>query len=401
MQPRVAYLTSQYPAASHTFIRREVDALRRRGIDLRTFSVRQPSPSERKYPEDALAFETTGYLLPMQPFRFLRAHVKAFVRRPLRYVSALALAMRHRAPGTRALLWSLFYFGEAVVLAEALERDGIEHVHSHFANVAGTVGLVAASYLGIGWSVTLHGDMDFDYPSRLLLEAKARAARFVVCVSYFGRAQAMRVIAPSHWEKLCVVRCGVDIGKFTPAAASPKRRLRIVSVGRLSPEKGQLGLLEALAGLVRRGLDVELKLVGTGPLRETIEREIERLGLGDRCELLGQKTESEVAAELAHADIFALSSFLEGLPVVLMEALAMKLAVVAPCVAGIPELVQHERTGLLFAPSNWRDLEEQLVRFAGDPELRVRLGNAGRERVEAEFDSYRVVDTLDAKFRRA
>lgn len=401
MSAPVAYLTSQYPAASHTFIRREVDALRRRGIDVRTFSVRRPAASEREYADDARAYETTDYLLPMSPWRFVRAHVRASLFHPIRYISALVLALRHRAPGARALLWSLFYFGEAIVLAETLRQIGARHLHSHFANVAGAVGLIASRFLGIGWSVTLHGDMDFDYPSRLLLEAKAAAARFVVCVSFFGRAQAMRVISPRYWDKLCVVRCGVDVAKFTPQPKSNGARLRIVSVGRLSPEKGQLGLIDAVAGLIERGVDAELRLVGTGPLREQIERVISERRLGDRCILLGQKSEAGVVAELAQADIFALSSFLEGLPVVLMEALAMKVAVVAPCVAGIPELIQHERTGLLFSPSHWKELEERLEELARNAELRASLGREGRTRVEAEFDSSKVVDVLTTRLADA
>jgi glycosyltransferase involved in cell wall biosynthesis len=396
---RVAYLTSLYPAVSHTFIRREVKALRASGIEVHTFSVRRQPRPQHVDPEDDQAYETTEYLLPVGPGRLLAAHVAAFVRRPLRYLGAFRDALKHRAPGARALLWGLFYFAEAIVLARSLERLGVRHVHCHFANVAGTLGFIASRFLGIGWSVTLHGDMDFDYPSRLLLEAKAAAARFVVCVSYFGRAQAMRVMHASHWPKLVVVRCGVDTARFTP----PQRRangsrLRVLTIGRLSPEKGQLGLIEAFASLLARGVDAELRIIGDGPLRGVIEKEIQARNLGDRCLMLGQKAEADVVAELEQADVFALSSFLEGLPVVLMEALAMEVAVVAPSVAGIPELVEHERSGLLFAPSHWDGLRAQLERLLSDADLRARLGSEGRRRVEAEFDSGRAVTPLVERF---
>lgn len=400
---KVAYLTSQYPAPSHTFIRREVEALRKKGVDVHTFSVRRPEADfSSRYPDDQRAYETTDYLLPVGAWRLARVHLTTLLRRPARYLAALLLAVGHRAPGLRAFVWSLFYFGEAVVLAETLRRLKIQHVHSHFANVAGNVGLISSALLSIGWSITLHGDMDFDYPSRLLLAAKARAARFVACVSYFGRAQAMRVIPSKYWHKLVVVRCGVDVSVFGAPGPSQQprdgQRLRILTVARLSPEKGQIGLIQAFAGLVERGTDAELRIIGEGPMRREIEREIASRGLGDRCVLLGTKTEGEVVAELAQADIVALSSFLEGLPVVLMEALAMERAVVAPCVAGVPELVIHERTGLLFAPSHWDDLEAQLARLAADPKLRAELGREGHRVVMREFDASCAVEPLAVRF---
>jgi glycosyltransferase involved in cell wall biosynthesis len=196
-----------------------------------------------------------------------------------------------------------------------------------------------------------------------------------------------------------VVRCGVDPARFTPAGRVGAGRLCVLTIGRLSPEKGQLGLIAAFAGVLKRGYDAELRIVGEGPMRSAIEREIAERGLGDRCVLLGQKTEAEVVAELGRSDVFAMSSFLEGLPVVLMEALAMRVPVVAPSVAGIPELVEHERTGLLFAPSHWAGLEAQLARLLSDAQLRARLGEEGRRRVEDEFDSSKAVAPLLEQLR--
>ncbi len=391
---RVAYVASLYPAASHTFIRREVAALRALGLGVSTFSIRAPALGERTHPLDEEAFRTTSYLLPMGPFRLLSGHAWALFRHPLRYFGVLLAALKHRAPGLRALLWSLFHFTEAIVLARECNKANVSHIHSHFANAGGTLGYLASRLLGVKWSVTLHGDMDFDYPSRLMLADKAKQADFVACVSYFGRAQAMRILDSRLWEKLTIVRCGVDTAAFTRRGRRVGGRPRIVSVGRLSPEKGQLGLIEAFGRLVKRGIDAELRVVGDGPLRARIEREIQERGLASHCVLLGRMTESEVAEELAHADVFALSSFLEGLPVVLMEALAMELGVVAPCVAGIPELVVHETSGLLFAPSRWDELEAQLERLLADAALCDRLGREGRRRVEVEFDSRIVVRPL-------
>lgn len=399
MVMRVAYLASQYPATSHTFIRREVEALRRRGIEVQTFSIRPPGANERGVGPEEQAFATTRYVLPFDWSRALRSHVRGVTRRPARYLATLRDALKHRVPGARSLLWSLFYFGEAVVLADDLEVAEVEHLHNHFANPGANVGYLASRYLGLGWSLTLHGISEFDYPAGVLLPEKIAAARFVACVSHFGRAQAFRVIDPQHWPKLFINRCGVDLASFPSAAKAEGTRLRVVSVGRLSPEKGQLGLLEAFAAVLADGVDAELFLIGDGPLMAELQRRIDALGIGERCRLLGRKSEAEVAIELAAADVFALASFMEGLPVVLMEALAMRLGVIAPCVAGIPELIAHEQTGLLFAPGRWDELGAGLKRLLTDRELRERLAENGRQRVEEEFAIDRAVDPLVAKLQ--
>jgi glycosyltransferase involved in cell wall biosynthesis len=261
------------------------------------------------------------------------------------------------------------------------------------------VGLLACRLLNLSWSVTLHGTADLDYPSRLLIPKKVEAARFIVCVSDYGRAQALRIVQPPLWNKFRVVRCGVSLSAF-PERIPHTGRMRIVSVGRLSPEKGQLGLLEAFSGLVKRGLDVELRIIGDGPLHAELQNRLQADGLADRCVLVGRRSEPEVAVELASADVFALSSFMEGLPVALMEALAMRLGVIAPSVAGIPELVEHERTGLLFTAGRWDQLEEGLARLISDPALRSRLGEAGRARVQAEFEIDTAVEPLFQEFKK-
>jgi colanic acid/amylovoran biosynthesis glycosyltransferase len=396
----IAYLVSQYPAASHTFIRREIDALRRRGLDVKTFSIRPPGPHERAHPRDEEAFRSTWYLLPPRLFEVLVCHALGFLRRPRRYVTTLFAALRHRVPGARAFFYGLLYFGEAIVLARELERVKARHLHNHFANPAANVGFLASRFLELGWSVTLHGLSDFDYPSRLLLPEKARVARFIACVSHFGRAQGYRLVAPKFWPKLVLVRCGLDLSLFPEQKVrDASRPVRVITVGRLAPEKGQLGLIDAFSEVVQGGSSAELHIVGDGPLRNELEQRIADRGLVGRCVLRGYKPEREVLDEIAQADVFVLSSFMEGLPVVLMEALALGLGVVAPCVAGIPELVEHEHSGLLFPAGDWQSLARNLARLIGDEELRRRLGAAGRSRVELEFDVERTVEPLVERYR--
>ncbi len=398
MAKRIGYLISQYPAPSHTFIRREIDAIRRAGLDIETFSIREPPEHDVLSDRDERDRDETWYVLPVSPLRLLRTNVRQLVRHPMRYVDTFAASLRHRVPGSRSLVWAIFYFLEGMRLSRELERRGVDHLHDHFANPAAHAGYAAVRYLGIGWSLTLHGLSDFDYPGGLLLEDKIRAARFVACVTHFGRAQAMRLSDPELWQKLFISRCGIELDKI-PSRESHDGRLRIVCVGRLSPEKGQLGLIEAFKKATDRGLDANLTLVGDGPDQQRVEEKVREYGLTDRIEMPGRKPEAEALEAIAKSDVLVLASFMEGLPVVLMEALALEVPVVAPCIAGIPELIEDNVTGLLFSAGDWSELADQLVRIGADPELRQRLGRAGHQRIIDEFDIDRAVAPLIQHFR--
>lgn len=385
MTLRLAYLTSQYPATSHTFIRREVSALREAGVDIQTFSVRAPAPAELKSEVDQNEAAKTYTLLRQSPAAFASAHLGELMRRPGRYLRTLGLALRHRPSGVKPSLLSLAHFAEAILLAAELRRRGIEHLHNHFANSGATVGLLASRQAGIRWSFTIHGISEFDYPAGLLLGDKIAAASFVACVSYFGRAQAYRLVDASEWDKLTVVRCGLELDRLPEAQMSKADRLRLILVGRLSAEKGIAGLLEALA-LVAPAERPELTIVGDGPLRAELDALVTRLGLTADVTFLGRLPETDTLAAIARSDALVLSSFMEGLPIVLMEAMALGKPVIATRVAGIPELVTDGESGLLFTPSNWPELAEKIALLASDEELRQRLGAAGNTRVAAEFD---------------
>lgn len=398
MANRIGYLISQYPAPSHTFIRREVDAMRRAGLNVETFSIRAPPEEEVLSDRDRDDLENTWYVLPVSPVDLVKANVKLLLKRPVRYADTFAASLKHRVPGMRSMVWAVFYFLEGMRLAKELEERGVDHLHDHFANPAAHAGYAAIRYLGIGWSLTLHGLSDFDYPGGLLLEDKIRAARFVACVTHFGRAQAMRLSDPELWKKLFVARCGIELDQM-PERAPDDGTLSIVCVGRLSPEKGQLGLIEAFKRATDRGLDAELTLVGDGPDQVRIDEAIAALDLTSRVHTPGRKPEAEALEAIARSDVLVLASFMEGLPVVLMEALALEVPVVAPCIAGIPELIEDQVTGLLFSPGDWDDLADQLLRIQ-DEELRKRLGRAGRKRILEEFDIDRAVRPLIEHFKK-
>ena len=397
---RIGYLTSQYPAISHTFIRREVEALRHCGFKVDTFSIRRAGLGGWMDTETVAAYETTSSVLPTNAVQLVGVHARSFLKRPVRYLRTLGQALQHRVPGTKAAFLALAYFAEAILLARELEQRRIEHLHNHFANAGANVGFLASRFLGLGWSLTLHGTADFDYPAGLLLQEKIEASRFVACVSHFGRAQAQRCVEPEQWPKLFVSRCGVEVRHLPErVAARDAQPLRVLSVGRLAAEKAFPGLLEAFSQVRARGVAAELDIVGDGPHRDRLQEQIQRLQLSDCCRLLGQKSEAEVLREMARADVFVMSSLMEGLPVVLMEAMALEVAVVAPWVAGIPELVQDGKAGLLYSPGNWSELGERLQLLLEDSELRQRLGREGRRRILEEFDIERAVQPLAERLR--
>lgn len=372
----VAYLVSDYGAASHTFVRREVGALRALGHRIETFSVQRAD--DQIGTESLLGRPITDY-----PEAFLWATFK----RPGSLVSTWMLALRHRVGGMRSLLWAHFHFLEAILLAHLLNRKNSHHLHVHFANSGATVGMLAANILGIPWSLTLHGISETDPPAGALLAAKIESASFVACASYFMRAQAMRIVAPKLWTKMHIVRCGLDFSslpqpkEISRKGASP----RLVCVGRLSPEKGYHGLLRALDQLAGEGVDFELTIVGDGPSAAAVKTEVHDRGLTGRVRLAGSLSECATLNEIADADLLVLPSLMEGLPVVLMEAFALCRPVVASGVAGIPELVEDGENGWLFPPSDWDRLTDQLRRAIRHREKWRAMGLKGNSMVKADF----------------
>jgi glycosyltransferase involved in cell wall biosynthesis len=392
----VGYLVSRYPAVSHTFIRREVQALRRRGLSIETFSVRTPADSELLSDDDREEKKRTTYILPMRMHALVLSHLALLGRSPLRYLSVLVWAIHHRSPGTLNLLWRIFHFAEAGVLAWELHRRGIEHLHSHFVNSGGEVGLIASRLLGIGWSTTLHGLSDFDNPTLSRLGEKIALARFVVCVSDYGRAQAMRVSAPAHWPRIHVVRCGLDLREYVdkPMLAATNGALRVLCVGRLAPEKGHRGLLLAIRTAIDGGADLHLRLIGDGPERAHLEHEIHSQGLTPHCTLPGARGGQDLVDEYRSADLFVLPSLMEGLPVTLIEAMALGIPVVAPRLAGIPELVEEGAHGWLFTPGRWDELGRILSMAAATPGDLSKTSAACRRRIEALHDADRTSEKL-------
>ena len=396
----VAYLTGDYPKVSHTFILREVQAVRAAGVPVLTCSIRQPPASEFKGTEEQAARAETFYVIAAakNPLRLLKAHGRALLRSPGLWVRTLGLAIRMRSPGLKALIWQLFYFLEAGVLADHLIRNKVRHLHNHFGNSSCSVAVLAAELARIPFSFTEHGPAIFFEVDRWSLPEKIARAKFVVAITHFCRSQLMLFSDPKHWSKIAIVHCGV-----TPEAYRRDPRgtgKRVAFVGRLDPVKGALLLIEAMAQVLKAHPDATLTLAGDGPARAGAEARATALGIANSVHFAGFMTQTQVADLLANSDMLVLPSFAEGLPVVYMEALASRIPVVASRVAGVQDLVEDGITGFTVPPGDVPTLAYRMQRLMADPDLSARMGEAGRKAVEREHDIAREGAWLADLFRQ-
>ncbi|MDJ0630915.1 MAG: glycosyltransferase family 4 protein [Rhodobacter sp.] len=381
----IAYLTGEYPALSHTFILREIAALRAEGREVLTCSIRRTSGAHVAGEDEAREAAQTFYVISeaTSPVTLFRA-LGFGLARPGRLAGALGLAWRTRPPGLRALVWQLFYLLEALVLARHLSDRGARHLHNHFANSSCSVAMLAAGLADIPFSFTLHGPAIFFEPRLWRIDEKIARAKFVACISHFCRSQGMIFADQAHWPKMQIVHCGVTPDRYGRGDQPPGQTL--VFVGRLAAVKGVAVLLDAMAALKDRFPEARLTLIGDGGERAALERRARDLGLDQSVTFAGARTQAEVAEALRGADIFVLPSFAEGVPVVLMEAMASTLPVIATRIAGISELVEEGVSGHLVPPGSDTALAEAIAALLEDPDARRRMGAAGRAQVEASFD---------------
>jgi colanic acid/amylovoran biosynthesis glycosyltransferase len=394
---RVAYLTGRYPAVTHTFVLREVRALRRLGVDVETFSIWRSGEGDLLSEADREEWQRTDALLPPSPGRLLRAHLRGFAHAPAAYVGTLRRALALSSAGLRQRVLGLTWFVDAILLWDACRTRGLRHVHAHLDGTAPMVALLAVEFANAGrrareswsWSQTVHGSKEFYDVRRERLAVRAASASFLACISDFTRSQVMAFVPEELWDKLVVVRCGVDTDDFAPQARRPAGTPQILTIGRVDPMKGKVVLLHALALLAEGGPRPGLIFVGDGPSRATAVAVAEQLGLSDRVTFVGAVAGDRIRDYYAACDVFCLPSFAEGVPIVLMEAMAMEIPVVTTAIGGIPELVEDAVSGFLVRPGRADELADRLARLLRDPELRSALGRAGRRRVESEYNVHR------------
>ncbi len=397
---RIAYLTTAYPKVSHTFIRREIVELERRGNEVTRLAIRG-AEGVIADPADREEAARTFVCLDQSPVRFAWSTLSTLLRHPSRFIRALATAVSLSRASERGLIKHLAYLAEATVLLRHLRGRGIEHLHVHFGTNACAVAMLMRILGGPPFSFTVHGPSEYDAPIGFSLGRKIEASSFVVAITSFGRSQLRRWVSPRLWDRIRIVRCGVG-EDFLADGPEVSDVDRFVCVGRLTPQKGQIVLLEALALLRSRGRRPHLVLGGDGEMRPDVEAAIDRLGLREQVSITGWISEAEVRRHIAESRCMVMPSFAEGLPVVIMESLAMRRPVISTYIAGIPELVVPGEVGWLAPASDVDRLADCMLDALETPVERLReMGSRGRELVHGRHRIATEVERLEGFFRES
>jgi glycosyltransferase involved in cell wall biosynthesis len=382
----IAYLVNHYPTVSHSFIRREILGLEQAGVAVRRFTLRAP-PANLPDPQDQAEAAKTEVVLAQGGFRLLGATLSQALRHPGRWLRALRVAIGMGQGAPLRVVRQMAYLAEACWLAGRLE--GVQHLHAHFGTNPAAVARLVHILARIPYSFTVHGPEEFDGPLALDLPGKIADARYAIAISSFGRSQLMRWTDPKEWGKLLVVRCGVD-AIFARAEPQPLcEGPELSCVARLSGQKGLPLLIEAAALLKRRGVDFRLTVVGDGEMRKEIEQQIADNGLTDRVIITGYLSAEGVRAKVAASRAMVLPSFAEGLPVVIMEALALRVPVIVTQIAGTPELVNNQCGWLIPAGAIEPLADAMQAALAARPEDLRAMGEIGRARVLEQHDALR------------
>jgi glycosyltransferase involved in cell wall biosynthesis len=398
---RIAYLVNQYPKVSHSFIRREILAVESHGFDIIRVAVRGWD-GDVVDPEDLQERRQTHYVLERGWARLLLAALKRAIFNPAKFGRALALAARMSRRSDRPLAIHLAYLAEACLVRDWLAAAKVRHVHAHFGTNPAELAMLVRVLGGPAFSFTAHGPEEFDKPHALHLAEKMRAAEFVVGVSSFGTSQLRRWVNASEWPKIREIHCGLGDDYLAANPAGPPSGTTLLCVGRLCEQKGQLLLVLAAAELARRGREFQLVLAGDGEMRGEIEALVASHGLGPRVRITGWLSSEQVRTEIIASRAMVLPSFAEGLPVVIMESMALRRPVLSTCVAGIPELVLPGHTGWLVPAGNADLLADAMDAILGTPEQELEaMGRQGRERVLQRHSARSEAGKLAAAIREA
>lgn len=403
----VAYIAPELGALTSTFVYREIEALRRRGVAVSTFSTRRPAGGAASEEARALV-EATVYLYDTPKLGVMKAVAGQFVSAPGRWCRALATVLRDAAtasvpaPGDRIKL--LWHFAVGHVLARGATRAGARHIHAHFAHVPASIAMYAAMLAGIPFSFTAHANDIFERPTAL--REKTGRAAFTACISDYNRRYlAERGCDVTH---ALVVHCGIDVDAYAIKPRAARNDIpEVLAVGRCVEKKGFGVLLDALALLRARSREYRCTIVGDGPLFDALRARVEKEGLSDRVRLTGSLPQERVRELFGRADIFALPCVeaaggdRDGIPVVLMEAMALGVPAISTRVSGIPELIEDGANGLLTAPGDAAALAEALERLMAEPELGATLAARARATIETEYNIEVTAEQLRGQFTAA
>jgi len=386
---RLSYVLGTYPVPTTTFIDREILQLRRMGVDVRPISIRRPernlSPQQRAIQSQVL------YVLPASPGALAWSHLSFLVSRPRVYLRTLGELFARPHPDLASRLRTVAHFGLGVHIARLIrDRCPSDHIHAHFVDRAALVALVAGRLLDRPFSATAHAS-DI-YVSPVLLAEKMAGAKFIATCTRYNESHLLALPGTGSRRTVRCIYHGLDLREFHPKPMGTNANPLVLSIGQLKEQKGFRYLIDAIGLLVDRDLAFECEIVGEGPLRAELEARLDELRIADRVRLVGALSHDAAIEKYADAALFVLPSVTahdgdrDGIPNVILEAMAMGLPVVSTRQSGIPEAVQDGRTGLLVPPRDAPALADALAALLLDGDLRTRLGAAGRERAASTFD---------------
>jgi len=399
----IGYITQSFPSLTTTFIYREVLALREIGFDIVTFAIWKPNISKLSEESKDLV-DSTFYVFPISWSKLLVAHLYFLFTRPLKYLGTFFFVLTRRGESIRNRRRTFFHFFEAIYLALDAKRTGIRHIHAHFTVNAATLALIIARILDISFSFTAHNNI---FSDRLILKEKLKAAKFFFAISNYSRNFLLEFLPDEGLqERSHIVHCGVSPADFSPPAHRVgNQRPLIFSLAQLVDRKGLPVLVEACAILHERGYDFQCFIAGDGPQRSLMERLITEYQIQDKVQLVGIVFQEQLADYLDKTDMFVLPCITaddgdrDGIPVVLMEAMAMEIPTVSTYVSGIPELIEDGQTGLLVRERDAAALADAIQRLIEDGCLRQRLGKQGRQKIIHEFNIHKNAAQLATLFK--
>ena len=400
---KVTYIMSRFPKLTETFVLFEMLAVEQQGVQIELYPLLREK-TDVMHPE-ARSFMERAHFQPFVSWPILRSNVHFLLRKPRAYLGTLWTAMRTNWGSWRYFSGVLGIFPKSVHFAFLMAEDEVDHVHAHFASHPAAAAFIINRLTGIPYSFTGHGS-DLNRDQHMLCEKVAQAA-FVVPISDFFKEMIVEHCGEQYRDKVIVVHCGVDTRVFQPIQAHKQKdsvMFSIYSVGTLHEVKGQTYLIEACRLLEERGVKFSCHFIGDGPDLAVLSEQVKQAGLTDMVHFHGRCTHQEVVELLQDADVLVTPSVptkdgrREGIPVVLMEAMASGLPVVATAISGIPELVEDKLNGFLTPAGDAPAIASALERLYNDPDLRQQFAQAGREKVIDEFDLYKNASTLARLF---
>lgn len=385
---RVAYLANPYPAISHTFIFREIQSLRQNGLEVYPVSVERVPDLCKMTEEEQCEAAGVKFLKEVSFYHALGAFIRVVFRSPKGFMKMVLMALGLCRKGPKSIIKSFGYLAEAILFLDYIEEKEIDHVHEHFANPTAFIAMFANCYNQKEYSISVHGPDVFYKIDSTMLAQKIKRARFVRCISHYCRSQLWRLVPVTMWNKFHIVHCGVDPEVFRPAHRLANTVPEILCVGRLTSAKGQHILLNAARILKDDGVRFRLTFIGEGEDRQSLEKQVRQLHLEGEVVLTGALGQDRVMEYYRKADVFVLPSFAEGVPVVLMEAMALEIPVISTRITGIPELIEHDKTGLLVTPGSSVELAEAIKSVIKNKKFSRKMSSEGRKAVLDGFNQH-------------